>query len=254
MEKIIFEKEYEVRAFDSNCSGKLSLTALFSFLQDIAGHHAAILGFGRDDLLKSKHFWMLSRILCKLNRDPLWNEVLKIRTWPTGSEGVFAIRNLQILDSDNTIIVEASSSWIIVDSNSRRPLRPGPIINKLNYDIDLPEFKCRKAEKLPPVGENTYLSQVSPVRYSDLDINMHVNNARYLQWVTDTYPLDFLINNDPREIEINYLAEAIPGDEYVVSAEEKDNIFYHSVIKDNKKREACRVRIEWQACEDAKVY
>lgn len=254
MEEILFEKEYEVHSYDSNSDSKLSLFGLFSYLQDIAGRHASILNFGRDDLLRSNKFWALSRIICKIERLPLWNETVKLRTWPLGIDGIFAIRNYQILDSKNLVIAEASSSWIILDGDSRRPVRPDTYIENLKNAASVENFSCRIAKKLPPAGSGIYRSELHKVKYSDLDINMHVNNAKYIQWVVDSYPLEYIKTHEAREVEVNYLAEVTPGDEYNITAEEKEEVFYHSVVKDNMKREACRVRIKWLTCSDAKVY
>ena len=77
--------------------------------------------------------------------------------------------------------------------------------------------------RFPYRTDNANRSPVNKVKYSDLDINMHVNNARYLNWITDSYPMEFLRRNYPVEIEVNYLSETTPGDEYYVSTERKSN-------------------------------
>ena len=53
------------------------------------------------------------------------------------------------------------------------------------------------------------ISPIFRVKVSDLDVNLHTNNVRYLKWVSDTYDLDFVMNNVPQSAEINYLAESI---------------------------------------------
>ena len=68
MEFLKFEKEYTVHVYETGPDGKLNLYSLFDYLQDIASDHAVKLGFGRDDLMKQNHFWVLSRIYAEIFR------------------------------------------------------------------------------------------------------------------------------------------------------------------------------------------
>jgi len=247
MDSIVFEKSYEVRSYDTGVNGKLRPDALLSYLQDIAGYHASILHVGREELLEKKRFWALVRILCKLSETPGWNDVITIKTWPKSIEGIFAIRNFLICNAEGKVIGEASSSWVIVDAVSRRPVRPEPFLVELGKESPFKEFSCPTADKLPETGKGIYKSPLKTVRYSDLDVNMHVNNARYLQWILDSYPLDFIHKHEVSVIEANYMSETTPGDEYVITAEEKDNSFFHSIIKEKSGTESCRFRIEWKS-------
>lgn len=254
MQTAVFEKEYEVRSYDTDPQARLGTGTLFSYLQDIAGLHAEKLHFGRNDLKTEKQFWVLSRMICRLTGMPAWDDVLKITTWPKGVEGVFAIRNFRISDIKNNLIGEASSSWIIVDMDTRRPLRPGTNLMEFKDNSPFAGFNCPVAARIPLEEDKPYRSPLKEVRYSDLDINMHVNNARYLNWITDSYPMEFLRKNVPAEIEVNYLSETTTGDDYYVTTEEKSNIFYHSVVKENGARVACRARISWNPCDENKLY
>lgn len=246
MESIIFEKDYEVRSYNTGTNGKLRPDALLSYLQDIAGYHASVLHVGRDELLDKNRFWALVRIICRLNETPEWNDVITIKTWPKSIEKIFAIRNFMILNAEGKVIGQASSSWVIVDADSRRPVRPDPFLADLGKESPFKEFTCPTACKLPATGENAYKSPLKAVRYSDLDVNMHVNNAKYLQWILDSYPLDFIQKHEVSVVEANYNSETTPGDEYLITAEENENSFFHSVLK-NTGKEACRFRIEWKS-------
>lgn len=246
MEGIIFKKSYEVHSYDTEPNGKLRPDALLSYLQDIAGYHASKLSFGRDDLLQQNKFWALARIIFKLRSTPSWNDTIIIKTWPKGLDKIFAIRNFQICNNEGDVLGEASSSWVILDVDSRRPVRPGLNLAEYGQNNPIKGFSCLPAEKLQEVSNNAYTSPVNKVRLTDLDVNMHVNNAKYLQWVLDTYPLDYILTKQAMVIEANYLSETLPGEDYTVSAEEKEDSFLHSVVKEGSGTEACRFRIEWQ--------
>ena len=51
------------------------------------------------------------------------------------------------------------------------------------------------------------------VRYSDLDVNGHMNNCRYMDWVSDTLPGSFHGSHRVSEFTVNYLSEAREGEE-----------------------------------------
>jgi len=107
----------------------------------------------------------------------------------------------------------------------------------------------RYATKLDPASEYGIESDVFRIKVSDLDVNLHTNNVRYLKWVSDTYKLDFILENNPQSAEINYLAESKFDEEIMIrtSVDDKNDSFHnHSIFRTNDKKELCRIRIEWE--------
>ena len=87
------------------------------------------------------------------------------------------------------------------------------------------------------------------IKVSDLDVNLHSNNVRYLNWTSDCYDLDFVMKNIPQSAEINYLAESLYDQEIMIrTARENENgrAFNHSIFRINDNKEICRIRIEWK--------
>ena len=86
------------------------------------------------------------------------------------------------------------------------------------------------------------------VTYGDLDINGHVNNVRYIDWILNGLPYDYLKTHELKEMEINYLAEASYDDEILVSSEKKEaSHFFHSLIRNGDNTEFCRARTAWES-------
>lgn len=253
----LFEKEYFVHVYETDANGRLTLPGLFNYLQDIASEHAEKLNFGRDDLLKHNNIWVLSRMYAVINKLPDWNDKVTVNTWPSGIDKILALRDFKVMDQNNKHIVSATSSWAIIDRTTKRIRRPDDIIANFHSSFNLERALQRNAEKLDPVPVNGKLSPSFIVKYSDLDVNLHVNNVKFLQWVSDTYDLDFLFENSPVTVEINYLAESMCGDEIKVLTtpeSESKNVLNHSIIRIDDDRELCRIRIEWKSCVAEKVY
>jgi len=87
------------------------------------------------------------------------------------------------------------------------------------------------------------------VRYSDLDINQHVNNVKFVEWVVEGVPAATLNASAPSELEINFLAEAFHEDQILAtcSPQAPDNtLFHHSLTRRQDGRELARARTKWR--------
>jgi len=256
METPEFEKEYRIHVYETGPDERVNLCSLFDYMQDIAGEHAIKLGYGRDELLNKNQFWVLSRMYAVISDRPFRGETIIVKTWPAGTDGVFALRYYEIRYPDGRNIATASSSWLIVDRTTKKIHRPDEILTRYNSDSLHSGATVRTAVKLAETSENGRLSGLFRVKISDLDVNLHTNNVNYLKWVNDSYDLDFVMNHVPSSAEINYLAESKFGEEIMIrtSKEEGSNIsFRHSVIRKDDNWELCRIRLEWSEASIKKV-
>ena len=101
--------------------------------------------------------------------------------------------------------------------------------------------------KLPKVdtadSENRFF-----VRYHDLDINQHVNNVSYIEWLLESTPGFGREGFTLKELELNYLGEAFKGDRIIAMCR-KDNPsgtrFSHSIVREEDQLELVRARTCW---------
>jgi acyl-ACP thioesterase len=218
-------------------------------MQDIASDHAVILGFGRDDLMRDNRFWVLSRIYAVVDKWPLWEDRIIVTTWPNGTDKLFALRNYEVRSPDGSHIASGTSSWLILDRTTKKVQRPDSTLTQYNFDLQTENSPIRYATKIDPAAENGHLSPAFRIKISDLDVNLHTNNVRYLKWVSDSYDLDFVMNNEPQSAEINYLAESRFDEEISIkTSEDKDSggFYNHSIFRTDDNKELCRIRIEWK--------
>jgi medium-chain acyl-[acyl-carrier-protein] hydrolase len=249
MDTLQFEKEYRVHVYETGPDGKLNLYSLFNYMQDIASDHAVRLGFGRDDLMRDNRFWVLSRIYAVIDLWPLWGDTIILRTWPNGTDKLFALRNYEVTYPDGRHIASGTSSWLILDQTTKKVQRPDSALSFFNTNLHAGQSVLRYSTKIDPASENGQFSTHFRIKVSDLDVNLHTNNVRYLKWVCDNYSLDFLMNNDPQSAEINYLAESRFDEEITIrtsSDDDKGSHFNHSIFRINDNKELCRIKIEWE--------
>jgi medium-chain acyl-[acyl-carrier-protein] hydrolase len=243
-----FEKKYKVHVYETGPDGRASLYTMLNYLQDIASEHAAALGFGRDDLSRNNHFWVLSRLYVEFSYWPLWAEEILVRTLPNGIDKLFAMRNYEVLAADGKKIADGISSWLIVDMSTKKVQRPDQEHERFKTPFDPAQSPARPADKLPAVDPEKVRLSHAKVRISDLDVNLHTNNVNYVRWICDTYDLDFTMNHSPVSIEINYLAESVVGNEITVRTSETlpGQTFLHSILRNDDGKELCRVKIVWK--------
>lgn len=218
MKNIIFEKEYSVNSINININKHLGLFGMLGILQDVSTIHAEQLGLGFEYMEKNNSFWVLTQQKLKMNTWPKWQDVLTIKTWPRGSDGLKANRDFEILLKGKKI-GECVTTYMVIDGHTRRPVRAdlGEEIEK-SCPKDVLELSPEKVR----VPEEATLEKSIEVRNSDLDMNNHVNNTKYSQWILDTIPIHYHRSVNLLEFDINFISEARLGDHidiYVIDDE-----------------------------------
>ncbi|NLJ77882.1 MAG: acyl-ACP thioesterase, partial [Tissierellia bacterium] len=125
MDKIAFyRKDYRIRPEHVDFNGKLKLSSLFTYFQDIAGLHAEELGMGMEYLYKKHNvLWVLARIKVNIDKYPSWNDDITIETWPQKPSRMGFERDFLVKDQQGSILAKCISSWVLIDADTRR-LKP----------------------------------------------------------------------------------------------------------------------------------
>ena len=201
-----FQKDFEVRSYQVDPDGKLSLTALSNLFQEIAWRHADSADFGRN-LQEQNLSWILSRIDIKCEDLPSWGDSIKVYTAGRGVDKLFAFREFLITNPAGDVLAKAMSSWVLMNVVTKRIFRPENALPPELFDPkEKPEWQPGKIR----LKGDLLKSEKLKVRHSDLDLNNHVNNTSYVRWVEN-----ILRENGCQTLPflINYLAECVMGDE-----------------------------------------
>ena len=241
-----FETTFSVASYEADMTGKLSLFALFNRFQELAGMHAEYLQVGYDLLRESKLAWILSRIKLQILSLPSWGDAIQLATWPKGIDRLFAMREFSLKNEVGETLVLATSAWLLVDIDKNRPQR----IETLPVDLHFPGAphaiqatpdKIEMPERLTPVFDR-------PVWMSDIDTNLHVNNAQYAKWIGDCFSGDQFRDRRLTSLQINYMDETLLGDLVVISktpeAESAHQYFIEGVSR-NKGSRVFQAHITW---------
>lgn len=234
--------DFKVTSRDLNPKGEARLTSLAGFFQEIAYQHAEKLGFGYHDLLAGQTFWVLSRMKIRILQYPLWEDEIRVQTWPCVLDKLFAMRDFRVFSGSHRVIGLASTAWLIVDHRTRRPVRPSDQLDQYREGQDKPFAEKLRKITLP---ENMSRMDLRRVVYSDLDVVGHVNNVKYMEWCIDSAGENGL-KRGIGTFEINFIQESRFGDQIEIrgaQAGEGEVFFLGQRTADN--REIFRAHLTW---------
>lgn len=213
---LIFKKDITVENGDVNNDHILKLSALLRYAQEISGNHSDLLGFDWDTLAEKGLFWAVLRHRVVIHRLPAAGETLHLETWPMPATRAAYPRAVRALDKEGNILFETVALWVLMNTENRTMVLPGK--SGVNVPGILRGDEPASPGSLPPGAyENAASWTVGP---QDLDINNHVNNAKYLDYV------EALANNrSVRGFTVCYLAEALLGQEITLQWELSEDGF-----------------------------
>lgn len=250
LEPNVWRETYRIRSYEVDCRNRLSILSMFSFMQESAGRHADALGVSIHHLHSENYTWLLSRLKIKIFSYPAWNHRIRISTWPSGTQRLFALRDFELKGDNNQVIAAAVSAWLVLDIQKRRPARISPFADRLK-PIEGDHILPDSLDKLPGL-DNSNSETNFVVRHRDLDINQHANNVSFVEWVLESVPPSVLKTSVPAALEINFLAEAFYEDHIralCLTRDSGNTVFHHSLTRQQDGRELARARTVWRRIE-----
>ncbi|MGB4303712.1 MAG: acyl-ACP thioesterase domain-containing protein [Syntrophomonadaceae bacterium] len=242
----VYQDNFTVEMRDVDFTGNLRLSTLFGYFQDVANRHSHNLGIGFDTIMREFGvIWALIRIRVDIIRYPAMNEKILVETWPQKPTNLEFARDFLVYDRDGNIIVRAVSTWAILDIHTRK-LKRAKLIAP-----DYPPFREERAldyklRRLKPFGQLEMVYK-RVIGYSDIDMNEHLNNTKYVDLLMDCFSVESHKANYVKSIEFNYVNEALPGDTIVLYKDltaAEENMIYIEGINEKNGKLAFQSRLE----------
>ncbi len=196
-------------------------SALLGYLQEAAtmaslDFHAS----GPEILRKYNCLWMVTRIWVETDSPLRWNDAFTIRTWHRGAAGASTIRDFDLL-KDGSPIGQAVSTWVMVEADSRKLFRMKGLEEFQNSDGGelCKDIKPRRI----PMPESFDTFEERPMRYSETDINGHINNIHYADFACDALHLEkHGEGRAVRQFQIDYVGECRAGETIGIDSAVRD--------------------------------
>ena len=208
-----YRHSYTIEDNEVDCFGYLKPYMILFYAQDVAGQHCKLLELSHDFMAEKRLFWAVIRHRVQISRMPRRDEKITVETWPMPTTRVAYPRAAVGYDENGEELFRVISLWVLMDLDTRAMVLPG----KSGVDVSgllVGTELAPPASLLPKVLERT---EHRKVRYTDLDRNGHMNNCRYLEWVTDLLPSLFHNEHKMKEFTVCYLSEARESEELTLN-------------------------------------
>ena len=240
----MFKETVKIRYSEMDCDLVLKPSALLQFLQDLASDNAESLGFGYSYIIKNNLAWFLLKYHIEFDDYPEGIYELTIETEPRGYNKIFAFRDF-IVSYNNSKIGRATSTWALVDLESKSMANASEILANNPYMVqhekredDLSYGKIR----IPEFFDN---EKTFEIRFDDLDVNRHVNNANYIVWAFETLDFDFRRKYKLKTLDIKIKKEVTFGSRVLSQTKTVDLTTVHVLKNAETNEELCLISAEW---------
>ena len=240
-----YSKSFKVQFSETDFTLKLKLYALVNKMQETSSLHAEELGMGYEELEKHKLGWIISKYRIHMDTYPKWEDTITIETWPSAKEKLFAMRSFRIYNQDQEQIGSIYSAYVLINTETGRPQRTTAL------PIELPVVISEGEQELIrfTIPKDPMSTCTRTVHYTDLDLNMHMNNACYVQWIEDSFPLEQHQTMKISDIQVNFISGATIGEEVVINVYKDQASVDRYYLQGNEKsggREIFKARVEWE--------
>ncbi|KAI5680620.1 hypothetical protein M9H77_01847 [Catharanthus roseus] len=217
---LVFRQNFSIRSYEIGADRTASVETLMNHLQETALNHvktAGLLdgGFGSTpEMCKRNLIWVVSKMQVLVDRYPTWGDVVQVDTWVAASGKNGMRRDWLVRDSQTgEILTRATSIWVMMNKETRRLAKiPDEVRAEISsYFVDSPPVVDEDSRKLPKLDDKSadYIRSGLTPRWSDLDVNLHVNNVKYVGWILESAPVSLLETHEIAALTLEYRRECL---------------------------------------------
>ncbi len=201
-----FDRETDIA--DYNGKGELRIDSILKIFQEAAINHSGSIGFTTESYMGAGNIWMHNKNLFKIDAMPDFKQKIHVKTWSRGIDKFKGFRNYEIY-ADGQKCIAGSSIWIYLNIAKRRPVRPSDEMIATYDSENVPVFDdmIKTLKHIEP--ENITGENEITLRPSDIDVNGHVSNVMYGQFI-ETALQEYSVDILGRFISLSYQHEIKP--------------------------------------------
>ncbi|KAI3803270.1 hypothetical protein L1987_31420 [Smallanthus sonchifolius] len=233
----VFRQNFHIRSYEVGSDQTVTTETLVNLLQETSINHLKAIGVWGGglgltrEMCKKNLIWVMAKLQVVVDRYPIWDDVIQIDTWKGAYGKIGMCSNWTFCDGKTgEILLRASCVWLMMNEETRR-LSKYP--NEVRNELD----KHFTNSTSPTVKEDTvkWSSRDGSIpRWSDLDINQHVNNAKYIGWILESVPYLIVENYELVSMTLEYRRECtkenvLQSHTYVMGIENGKQVDYDQV-------------------------
>lgn len=242
--KYYWTKTYPVAYYEMDFKKSLKPSAMMNFLQDMATKNAEMLGFGPTFVFSRNYAWFLIKYNMEFDEYPQGLDEVLIKTESRGISKIIANRDFEIWTADNKKrLGRIASQWMLIDLSTKS------IVPLMQFNDIIPVFEKREND-LPYnkilAPERIDFSKTFEVRFEDIDVNQHVNNANYIVWAFEALPYEFKAGHSLKTLDIVYKKEIAYGHNIISEVNLSEKTSTHILKNATSDEELCLVKAIWE--------
>jgi len=227
------ETIFQVRCQEVDVNQQLKMSSLLMLMQETSMENALKLQISIWDDAMGNTSWVLLRKEVTIVKSVTLGDKIKVITYPAGFDRILAYRDFIVYDNNDQLVATASSTWTLMNLDTRKIERIPKDIFKVAYDgtpLIKPESKLHLSSDLHEVYNYS-------IKYGDLDWNGHVNNIVLTKLMVQASPIEFLQKKTLEKYKFHIKSECLLGESISVSIAQVSttDIHYQIVsLKDNR--------------------
>eukprot|EP00242_Pyramimonas_sp_CCMP2087_P013832 CAMPEP_0198204028 /NCGR_PEP_ID=MMETSP1445-20131203/7386_1 /TAXON_ID=36898 /ORGANISM="Pyramimonas sp., Strain CCMP2087" /LENGTH=378 /DNA_ID=CAMNT_0043875693 /DNA_START=146 /DNA_END=1282 /DNA_ORIENTATION=- len=262
----VYGETFKVRSYEVGADGKASIPTLARIMQECATNHALRVGLCSEDgycvdatMASQKLIWMLTKMRIRIDEYPVWGSAIETSTF-FGLGGKITARRDWILTDAKTgsRLAGSTSTWVLVSTETRKIARFPSHMAETYKDKSCGDKWAlgvgQTTQKIPDVEQeaNFYktLTGLRP-RFTDIDMNDHINNVIYIEWILEALPKNIWQEAKLSEVDLEWCSE---GDVNVLidseisvdhtNAVDGETLFLHRLTQNGKAVFRARTRFQ----------
>lgn len=221
-------QNFSVDIHHCDANSNLRVTEMLRFMQQCSSKQLENSAISQSKLVEMGKTYVLCRLNISIYKSVHPGEELEISTWPCESRGLLLTRCYQARVGGN-IVAEVITVWGVIDIETRQLCR----ISSLPVDLECEEPLELDSPSRIYIPSDLSLSLVGErvVAYSDLDMNIHMNNTNYADMICN-----FLPEMEHKRVimmGISYVSEARLGEVLKVYITKSEGQYFVRTVKES---------------------
>lgn len=206
----LIEERVAVKNYEADFRQEIKPSAVLGLFQEISADHSEELGFGHSVLRKDGMFWVLSKIYVEILRKPVCGEEIVVKTWPHAPNKAIFERSFSVENAAGSRLINAFSRWCVLNGQgrivpaSRIPCKTDNFIEEKSVSFE--------DWAVPEIGGRTAPAFSLKIANSEYDLNYHVNNIKYADYIFNCFSVKELESNQLKSFQIHYVRQSHEGD------------------------------------------
>lgn len=205
--KMRYTEKYKVTSHDVDVNNNMKPSLVLRYMQETANHQMRDRKPSYYELFFAGKSFIITRITIEVYEQIHQYDEIEVATWRCPEKGATFIRCYEIT-CDNRVCARAYSVWAVTNHQTGKLCKASEV-DISNYDTDEPlslslpnRFRLPKDLAYAKAGEKE-------VFYSDVDMNLHMNNTHYPDMLWNFIP--DVMSKEVTSVNLRFMKEAPLG-------------------------------------------